>query len=112
MRAQKAINSSQTWETLLHYILLREQTKRISYIGEGKTSGMMTMTRFSFVMLLAFLFIMILTGEVSAIRLNEIEANPEGTDSGNEWVELYSQDSVNLEGYFLENGDGGIYNLS
>ncbi len=55
---------------------------------------------------------MILIPEVSGLRINEFESNPNGTDTGAEWVELYSEESVNLEGYTLENGDGGVYNLS
>lgn len=70
------------------------------------------MMRFSFVTMLVFLLIMILTVEVSALRINEFESNPLGSDSGAEWVELYSEENVNLEGYLLENGDGAIYNLS
>ncbi len=54
---------------------------------------------------------MILIPEVFALRINEFESNPPGTDSGAEWVELYSEESVNLDGYILENGDKS-YNLS
>ena len=42
------------------------------------------------------------TSFVSAIRINEFEANPSGSDSGNEWVELYSEDEIDLEGYYLQ----------
>ena len=71
------------------------------------------MTRFSFVILTACLFIIILTADSYALRLNEIEANPEGEDSGFEWLELYSDDSVSLEGYYLDhNSSGGPVNLS
>ena len=52
------------------------------------------------------------TSFVSAIRINEFEANPSGSDSGNEWVELYSEEEINLESYSLENADGDIYELS
>lgn len=56
---------------------------------------------------------MILTVNVSALRINEIEANPDGEDSGFEWVELYSENSVNLEGYTLDHeGRGAQINLS
>lgn len=70
------------------------------------------MMKSSFVILMGFLLITILMVNASALRINEIEANPSGEDSGFEWVELYSEDNVNLEGYYLENGDGGKYNLS
>ncbi|MBS3083344.1 hypothetical protein J4423_00920 [Candidatus Pacearchaeota archaeon] len=64
-------------------------------------------------MLTVCLFIIILTAEAYALRLNEIEANPEGDDSGFEWVELYSAESVSLEGYVLDhNSSGGPVNLS
>lgn len=42
----------------------------------------------------------------SAIRVNEIELNPAGDDSGNEWVELYNQGEIDLTGYKLANNDG------
>ena len=70
------------------------------------------MMRYSLGMLVVFLFIMILTSNVYALRLNEIESNPEGKDQGAELVELYSEDHVSLDGYYLENGDGGKFNLS
>lgn len=70
------------------------------------------MMKSSFAILMGFSLIMILMANTSALRINEIEANPSGEDSGFEWIELYSEDNVNLEGYYLENGDGGKYNLS
>ena len=59
-----------------------------------------------------FIMIVMVTSFVSAIRINEFEANPSGSDSGNEWVELYSEEEINLESYSLENADGDIYELS
>lgn len=41
-----------------------------------------------------------------------MELNPSGSDSGNEWLELYSQESISLEGYSLENEDGSVYELN
>lgn len=49
---------------------------------------------------------------ILALKITEVELNPQGTDLGNEWVELYSEQEVNLEEYFLENNDGETYNLS
>ncbi len=49
---------------------------------------------------------------VFALRINEVELNPTGKDAGFEWVELYSEESIDLGGYILYNGDGGSYNLS
>lgn len=42
---------------------------------------------------------------VLAVRINEVELNPEGTDSGREWIELYSEQEVNLSSWSLENKD-------
>lgn len=56
--------------------------------------------------------ILINSSQSSALRINELESNPDGKDAGFEWVELYSEESVNLEGYILENGDEDRYNLS
>jgi hypothetical protein len=50
----------------------------------------------------------------SNILINEFELNPAGTDSGNEWVELYNPSSnlVDLTGWTLVNNDGDIHSLS
>jgi hypothetical protein len=52
------------------------------------------------------------TGE--HILINEFEQNPEGTDSGNEWVELFNptDGSIDLTGWSLRNNDGDIHSLS
>lgn len=52
-----------------------------------------------------FIFIFIIS-YISAIRINEIEMNPSGTDAGNEWIELYNEGEINLEGYKIVNNDG------
>lgn len=70
------------------------------------------MMRFSFAILTAFLFIIILTPNVFALRINEIEPNPPGEDSKNEWVELFSEEEISLDGYYLQNSDGDIQNLT
>lgn len=46
------------------------------------------------------------------VKITEVELNPEGADSGNEWIELYSEDEIDLDGWYLENEDGGVFNLS
>jgi len=46
------------------------------------------------------------------VEITEVELNPEGRDSGNEWVELFSEEEIDLEGWYLKNGDGDRYNLS
>jgi len=52
------------------------------------------------------LILIILLANISAIRINEIESNPSGQDSGNEWIELYSKDEIDLIDYKLVNNDG------
>lgn len=71
------------------------------------------MMRYSFVILKVFLFTIFLTASSSALRLNEIESNPEGDDAGFEWVELYSDERISLDGYVLDHeGRGSPINLS
>lgn len=71
------------------------------------------MMRFLLGTLMVFLLTIILTDKVSAIRINELEANPEGEDPGFEWIELYSEENINLEGYFLDHeGTGAPINLT
>ena len=49
---------------------------------------------------------------VSSMLIFEVESNPPGSDSGNEWIEFYSSDEMNLTGYTIENNDGGQLNLT
>ncbi len=59
------------------------------------------------------LFILILfIKNLSAVIISEVELNPLGDDTGNEWIELYSQDNINLEEYTLVNNDGDRINLT
>lgn len=46
------------------------------------------------------------------MSITEIELNPLDSDSGKEWLELYSDSKLILEDYYLENEDGDIYNLT
>ncbi len=60
-----------------------------------------------------FIFILLpLLSSISAIRINEIEMNPKGIDSGNEWIELYSEDEIDIKDYKLINNDGNELALS
>jgi len=60
-----------------------------------------------------FLFIILFVNLVFAeIRINEVELNPQGQDSYNEWLELYSNEKVNLSGWRLINSDGEEKNLN
>jgi len=56
--------------------------------------------------------IFILINFVSAVRINEIELNPAGNDAGNEWIEFYNPEEINLEGYKIINNDGDEINLT
>ncbi len=46
------------------------------------------------------------------IIISEIELNPAGEDSGNEWIELFSDAEINLEGYKLVNNDSKEFMLN
>jgi hypothetical protein len=48
---------------------------------------------------------------VSSVRINEVEANPNGTDSGNEWVELYSDIEIDLTNWTLRDLDNHTIEL-
>lgn len=62
---------------------------------------------------MVFSLTILLISNSSALRINEIESNPEGEDSGFEWIEFYSEDSMNFEGYSLNHeGRGAIINLT
>lgn len=56
--------------------------------------------------ILILVFVVLISG-VSALKITEFESNPEGTDAGNEWIELYNDGEISLEGYKLVNNDGG-----
>ncbi|HLC78493.1 MAG TPA: hypothetical protein VJH92_05185 [Candidatus Nanoarchaeia archaeon] len=48
----------------------------------------------------------IMLNSISAIVINEVELNPQGTDAGGEWIEIYSDSVMSLEGYKIANNDG------
>lgn len=49
---------------------------------------------------------MLLIGNLSALIISEVELNPPGTnDVGNEWIEFYSPEPVNLGEYTIYNND-------
>lgn len=64
--------------------------------------------------LMAFLVVPLASSGVSIdVRINEVELNPAGNDSGNEWVEFFSESGVDLNGLYLENAQGNErYDLS
>lgn len=50
---------------------------------------------------------LILINLISAIRINEVELNPYGSsDSGKEWLELYSEDYVNIVNWKISSSNG------
>ncbi|MFA5953845.1 MAG: hypothetical protein WC812_04595 [Candidatus Pacearchaeota archaeon] len=55
--------------------------------------------------LIFFLGIFFCFSFASSIRINEVESNPIGTDAGNEWIELYNNQEINLTGYRIINND-------
>jgi hypothetical protein len=61
---------------------------------------------------LLLIILIFLIFKVSALQITEIESNPAGSDAGNEWVEFYNPDEINLSEYRLINGDGDEINLS
>lgn len=62
--------------------------------------------------MLLFLILISLGFASAQIRINEVELNPKGRDAGYEWVELYSEDEVELADYSLMNSDNKIYELN
>lgn len=45
----------------------------------------------------------VLSGIVVAVKINEVELNPPGEDRNREWIELYSEESVDLDGWKIMN---------
>lgn len=60
---------------------------------------------------LLYLIIILILPFISSLKITEVELNPSGTDAGNEWVEFYSEEEINLEDYRLVNNDGDEINL-
>ncbi len=54
---------------------------------------------------IGLLLITVLANLSSALRINEIESNPEGSDAKNEWIELYSESEIDLDGWKIVNSD-------
>lgn len=56
--------------------------------------------------LLIMLFILLSTSFVTAeIRINEIMYNPEGNDNNKEFIEIYSDENINLSDYIISDSD-------
>ncbi len=56
--------------------------------------------------------LIVLINSIYAIKINEVELNPQGEDSGNEWIEFYHHGDFNLDGCKLRNNDGDEIKLS
>lgn len=52
------------------------------------------------------LVVILSISSVSAVRINEIELNPAGSDSENEFIELYSLENADLNGWVIQNSNG------
>ncbi len=59
----------------------------------------------SWIILVGLFTSLIMISLISGVRVNEVELNPEGTDAGNEWIELYSNEEINLTGWKIVNKD-------
>ena len=67
----------------------------------------------TFMLFSALFFLALAPFQASAeVRINEFEQNPPGSDAGNEWVELYSSEQLDLENWTLVNGDNGTFALN
>ncbi|MEK6820720.1 MAG: hypothetical protein AABX71_03345 [Nanoarchaeota archaeon] len=62
--------------------------------------------------ILGVLFIISASSLVSGLRINEVELNPPGEDRGNEWLELYSENTAELDGFKLINVKGKSIGLN
>jgi len=60
---------------------------------------------------LGIIFLLIIPN-ISAIIINEVELNPAGDDTGNEYIEFYSKDEINLTEYKIINNDGNELQLN
>lgn len=56
-------------------------------------------------LIILFLMVFLLFNLTASLKVTEIELNPEGRDSGNEWIEFYSEKEVNLSEYTIKNND-------
>lgn len=58
------------------------------------------------------ILVITITNLISGVRINEIEANPLGSDSGNEWIELYSEVETSVDGWKIMRSDNKEQNIS
>lgn len=62
--------------------------------------------------LVILFLIALLVSTTSALRINEVELNPAGTDKGAEWLELFSEQETDLKNHKLVNADGDEFELN
>ena len=56
------------------------------------------------IVLCVFVLTLNVNSVASVVNINEIEVNPTGNDSGNEWIELYNDGPpINLNNWYLQN---------
>ncbi len=59
-----------------------------------------------------FILLSLISGILGEVRINEIELNPSGGDSGNGWIELYSDVEINLTGWMIADADDNVLELN
>ncbi len=59
-----------------------------------------------------FAFILVSISLVSALEITEIELNPEGSDFDGKFIELYSEQEINISNIMIMNNDGDSLNLT
>jgi len=52
-----------------------------------------------------FLCLILVLPLVVGLQITEVELNPLGKDAGNEWIEFYSEEEINLSQYKIKNND-------
>tara|TARA_Y100000310_G_scaffold239285_2_gene242873 strand:- start:2754 stop:3800 length:1047 start_codon:yes stop_codon:yes gene_type:complete len=59
----------------------------------------------------SIILVFFLSSLASSIRINEVELNPESSDSGKEWIELYSESEINLSGWKIMKGNNDFIEI-
>ena len=57
-------------------------------------------------MLILLLIIPLLS---ASVFINEVELNPQGSDSGNEWVEIFNENEIVLNGWYITDKDNNKF---
>jgi len=67
----------------------------------------------SFFFIFLFIFVLTLSNLASEIRINEVELNPyDSCNDCTEWIELYSSEEINLNGWYLKDASNKIHYLN